>query len=438
MRQLTRDRIRLIRAIEKAIEHRAGSYNVDDLERPSWAECTCEGCRLWRLVYWPIRRDERGDFLSFSQDDPGKVSYASKPEFRFDSDRRTKTTLARYIRRRLEYGPDQIFDKDLACLVSQVFGLVSVDDSDTGFRLVKGEDISQAYDSEFGGHSCMTSENSGLVELYEINPDKVELLKYERNGYKARAIVWTFDNGAKAIDRIYPNSGPHIDAIIEWAKRKGYDFKTSHGMGCYQFASGNTYEIELKCGDIFPYLDTLQFGEVMGDGTVILSNSSSGWPHEFSHTDGTYYDEGGCAYCYNCGRGIDLSDCRTDPDGYGYCDSCFYEYYAVCENCHETVSIDYASHTQDGMLCEECYNESYAECSECSECLSFDDLTMVEGFDYVCDDCLETLKEDGKIVECSCGELHENKPGNVWFIEDMEGGFYTCEDPYKDQIRLAI
>jgi len=146
-------------------------------------------------------------------------------------------------------------------------------DSVTGFQIVYGAEVTNAYRNEFGGNSCMT-ETPEYVLLYEKNPTKVGMLQY-RGNISARALIWHTDEGETVIDRIYPNSGVHIDLFIKYAKENGYKYRTTQCTGESSFTDGErrfSYTVTLDNNvDVYPYIDTFIYGRIR-NGKLILSN----------------------------------------------------------------------------------------------------------------------------------------------------------------------
>lgn len=148
MIKLLKDRVKLIRAIEKTA-----------LEKQS--EELMAAAKSIRL--------DTQRFLSFSQDTPGMVSYAAKPEYIFDNDRRVKTTLGRYVRRQMQVAPEKISDAMLNACIKTIDAHLSTTET-SRVKVVCGNEITEAYKRSIGTPSCMCGTAAKYTELYAKNP----------------------------------------------------------------------------------------------------------------------------------------------------------------------------------------------------------------------------------------------------------------------------
>jgi len=416
MNPILKDRIKLIRAIESAIENLASSEKVS-MNTSNWL----------RDIPMLIRQDYGENFLSFSCEDTRKISYAGTPAHKLDTVHRVKTTLPRFIRRRLGLGADKISDPILAHIASRVFGTIG--DHDGDIQIVSGESIVDYYRESFGGSSCMTGENrKNILKLYADNPDKVKLLIYE-NGIKARCLLWNTDEGETVLDRIYPNDGHHIAAIEQWAQSKGYITRCTHGLPCgdVKLSDGIEHTITLPDPGIYPYLDTFHYGEIDGRD-LILSNIAGTYEYIFECTDGNYM---GGIRCINCGNSI-CEDETYHSDGDGpFCESCFGELYAYCDQCETDVPKDSIQRIADSgeYICNNCIqNGDYFECTDCEEFFTTDSIRVAEdtGQCY-CEKCSEN-----NLIYCEdCEVYYENEESKEYENRTL------CEECYKSAIEDA-
>jgi len=151
-------------------------------------------------------------------------------------------------------------------------------------EIVDGKDISFWYDSnnyfaQSGtlGTSCMRNKSDSIFQIYVDNPDICKMACiFEENdkGEKklaARALLWkpTFKNPDKFewfMDRQYAINENYITDLRNWAKSKGYAYKTHnnhHSLGKVSFGDDDfdcTMEIELPkyVYEEFPYMDTFR------------------------------------------------------------------------------------------------------------------------------------------------------------------------------------
>lgn len=126
---------------------------------------------------------------------------------------------------------------------------------------IKGKEIKDAYllnnysqEHDLGdlANSCMRYDQCQYwLNLYTENPDKISMLvlKQRGRGIIGRALVWTLNNGERALDRVY-GSQPTQNLITEYANEQGIRSKK------YLLTNGivtlENYEFES-----YPFLDTL-------------------------------------------------------------------------------------------------------------------------------------------------------------------------------------
>jgi len=172
--------------------------------------------------------------------------------------------------------------------------VATVEENSKKFVMVKGEDIRHWYDCNnyfknagtLGGSCMKYPEKSHYFDLYCNNDDKVQMLillpEDIRDKIIGRAIVWKLDepNGRYFMDRIYTANDSDEYMFIEYAKRKGWLYKSSQSMGydvkIYDPENDTVSKIDMlvklqpqKYGR-YPYLDTMSFynqvtGEITND-----------------------------------------------------------------------------------------------------------------------------------------------------------------------------
>lgn len=387
MHKLTRDRIELVRAIQKVVDR------------------TGQGLLLEML----LRCDILGHYVSFSQDNPKYISYASKPADKFDSKKRIKLAFSRYIRRRLKIGADRIPDKILADIASKIFGILSGDEY---IKIVEGSAIVDAYRDHFGGSSCMTGANADdFLEIYRDNPDKIKLVKYTNpDTAHARALLWHTDAGNTVLDRIYPvDDGPHVNALLEWAKKKGYAYRNGQSAGIADTPLSRTgaEQVTLAWPESFPYMDTFVYGSEV-DGDLVLCTASKDYQFYVTETNGTNSrgdGETGGYYCCQCEERVSEENTHNSESGETYCYNCYCETYSACDRCGNEVVREDCYCVCDDILCQSCYENNAATCRDCEESNYLDNLTGTIGGEYVCESC----RDDNGWASCdSCGELTQD------------------------------
>ncbi|OVE73921.1 hypothetical protein BVX94_02280 [bacterium B17] len=395
MNKLLTDRVALIRSL-----HEAGNI----LEEP-------ESTRFKEII--TRIRDDHEQFLSYSQEQPDKVSFALKPEHKLDNDRRTRTTLGRYLRRQLEVEYEDISDKSMYALTRAVFA--SLIDTDKAVSVISGDEIVEAYRGSVGGASCMTGENCDKIQIYSDNPDVVSMAVY--GDEEARALLWRTCEGAMVLDRIYPNDGKHVDVMHNWAIQNDYTYRVSNSLpsGHVQLSDGKSYTVKLRHNDVFPYMDTFCFGQFHG-GLIHLSNDDGFADVVLNDTCGGTSDS--CTCC-GCGENISQDHARYSPGDDAFCEECFYDRYTYCTRCDHTFAIGETTTVDETLeLCEYCLADSGAQLCDHCDCWVTEGTTADDTEEFFCTDCAET--ELTHCVEC---EGHFAKD-----ISKRGDGEYICHD----------
>jgi hypothetical protein len=342
-----------------------------------------------------IESDDKGHNLSWSLDNPMQVSYAAKPEHIYDSAKRMRTSLGRYLSRNY----DVTITPKINAAIDAIFAAIAYDSDCFAVR----ENVYDVYCQV--ASSCMTEMD--CVRFYENNG--VRVVTYTPHGAEepiARALLWQTDRG-EFLDRIYPNSGPHIDHYHKWAQERGCDVREHNSMGDVRV----DHRIKIVRIGPMPYLDTFCYlsGDTLstnGDG-LCCRETSGQEPIDCEHCGDLHFDSNESGYCescendsYSCERCGDRTFDPTEVCGQTVCESCAEESYC-CDRCQESV---WETNHVDGLdVCESC--ESEAVC--CDRC---------------CESVWETSHVDGQDVCESCeSEAHE--------CED-------CEEKYFDQSPL--
>ena len=337
-------------------------------------------------------------WLSVSVDDELLVSYANSYETRFNTRKRVKTTIGRFLMRRMGVtkNPADFAAEFTACRIEQ-------EGFEEYIHVLSGEAVIDAYEEGVGDSSCMTGENSYLVRLYADNPEKVQLLILRMDECDvARALWWTCDDGTKVLDRIYPDDqGQHIAILRRYAKANGGTHRLKQGAPSESknhLADGSVRTITVRraCNRMFPFIDTFCFGKMCNDGEhLVLSNELRGMTMLFNKIDGRFSDADievvcdGCGHTFNLLETIDVHGvgtlCRSchsmlhfcdacnmcvidenfiHVDGVGYCSECARIYIVTCGVCgcrHNEVDMRRANNT---WMCPKCYDESNATQAE--------------------------------------------------------------------------
>lgn len=380
-----------------------------------------------------ITSNKHRDWLAQSHDDDSLVSYARSSGVRFLPERRTKTTLARYIRRKW---PDKewINDRDLECFCNKAMSLIR--SSDSLFRIISGSRITQAYRDEVGGHSCMTGDECDKVAIYEHNPGVVQMLVFDDGSMTARALILKTDQGKTAMDRIYPNSGRHIELFNKYARDRGWLVRDGNRMpqGDVTFTDEDgdecgelTVSLDLPDQVIYPYMDSFRWVKDYDGDSVVLSMKYTRGRHCLDSTggEGPGSESNNYMECRDCGCRVDPGDSYTDDNGYDYCSDCYNERYGICERCNRETARDDLALVYTARCayatgwCSDCRCSHAIECEGCGELFSIaiGRISVVDGEHY-CDDCESSHTEC--CHECSETHLTEN-------MEQDDDGDWYCE-----------
>ena len=346
MNKILKNRIKLIRAM----------YNCNNIE----------SSRIRSVIFHAIsliRTDNKELFLSISEDDSNRISYAKCPLDKLCERRRVKTSLQRFFRRQLEISSKDLSDAFLDEYANSVMEVLSTG-LDSKVKLYKGDELSKFY-AETRITSCMTGSCCNFkTSMYSLNPDKVQLVIFDK---VLRAFLWTDDNGNKILDRIYPAQHRLIPMFRKWAKARGYYLRnnpdqitgdTNNGI-----SSGKDHIITLKHDGLFPYVDTFKFGNFYYD-KIVLSNNP-----KFGNVI------------------LMLIDGRLRPR-------------KVCEICKGFVYRDSGVNTQLGSIsvCQDCFDKIGFCCELCGEnCLS-----SIENSKIYCKSCSTFAKGYVKHNNCLC------------------------------------
>lgn len=129
-----------------------------------------------------------------------------------------------------------------------------------------------------------------------------------------------------------------------------------------------------------------------------------------------------CISCNDCGKAVDKDDILSE-DGDYYCEYCYGERFASCEECNETIPRDDAIYSENfsQTLCEYCYKEKLLKCFECGE-------ELIENNSYEFSD------------EKYCQKCYENIAKKEF--PELTSGFqdfnYTKKDKYLKQLMKLL
>ena len=338
-------------------------------------------------LYWTIKQNKNSHYLGFSLDDSNRVAY-SRGCHRHDYKHRIVTTLGRYIKKNFPEIAEKFTDSFLEYLTSKTFANQPIDNF---FTTIGGNAIYEAYANRVGEKSCMTgSSNRDKLDLYVENG--VKMVLYDDNmGNSARALLWKTDDGDHCLDRIYPNSGEHVEKFYKYAETRGWLCREGNGFpGGDILIGGCTHEVTISTPSSgeYPYLDSFHYtdddpsdsGKITlytAEHDIVFDSQSGGWSPG--------------RMCANCDCSI--SEEEEYPYGdEGYCENCYSELFFTCEQCGVTVSVDDMQEVNNQDWCSHCTQNNATQCYKCDE--------------YFPDNQGHTVEVDGDIWCEGCAANH--------------------------------
>jgi hypothetical protein len=358
-------------------DYRGSIINYDEFEL--YWKCESRGPRPKEKYGHPIRKaldsifrdNYKSHNLSKSVDKPGNISFAKCKEHKYNDKRRVTTSLGKYLNKQFSLG-DKISENIIATFCGRVVNLQTAE-NDT-YKIIRGDELGKAYLNYVGGSSCMThGDNQDKIQLYVENPERVSMLVYtgtKQNGerYSARTLLWKTDCGNTVVDRIYPNSGPHCDAIRYWASEKGYITRNGDALPCsgerISLSDHREYFVTLDSpkNGRFPYCDTFHYCDSPYRGKITLSNDPIEREGCLASTCGDIDNLESGNPCCNCGSTVENdNEFHSNYDG-PYCETCYYELYSSCESCGDTVDNESIIECEGNYVCERCADREYPEC----------------------------------------------------------------------------
>ena len=125
MNKLLTDRVRLLRAMEQSLY----ISSLNSKERT-----------FLSTAIKKIRVDTMGYYLSLSWEKEGHISFDAKQKKLTNNINRTRTTLSKFLRKRMDICKElTISDRDLELYTQEVFGLIF--NSNINFQRLKGNSI---------------------------------------------------------------------------------------------------------------------------------------------------------------------------------------------------------------------------------------------------------------------------------------------------------
>lgn len=334
-----------------------------------------------RLVELEVDKAESGE--------AGKVGYRKQKND--GTSTRVAVRVGKFVKQLFGDWPGKqtLLDQDVQDIGSEIIALLwssDDDDSEDGegkVRELSGEDLRHFYLKSISGiNSCMCyDETQKYLDIYVDNPNRVKLATVRIGGHAARALVWTFPDGSRYMDKIYHTSDACCTALAQYAAKHGIGERGD--MPCIQIS------MKIRNGEdsYWPYVDTLYFMSINSDKLCLLSNYSG--DHCLHTTDGVL--EGYGTECRNCRERMDEDDVYTGPDGESYCEGCYHERFFHCEHCDNDCELEELVETVYGtQICERCYRNHHFTCEDCGRVYPNDNSVSVNDEDtIVCIHCFE-------------------------------------------------
>lgn len=335
---------------------------------------------IWQLIANDNRR-----WPTFSLDSPGQIAYADRPADRYRADKRTRTTIGRYLSRRLKVQIDRRITEAIE-LIARDGGYV-----ETAFRIET--DVPTVYEkTDKGptrGRSCMSDNPEDCLDFYVRN--KIKILVF--GDYDGRALLWTLDNGEKFLDRIYPDNGQIKAHYKQYCHDHGIMMRRHNALPSGRETDG-PLTVSVDCNCPMPYMDT--FGWANNGLDSLCSMPRGGYNIELHNTDGGYPEDSDATFCERCENRCDDDD-LTRVDNQYVCQSCIEDAH-YCDCCQEYTFDRGGAPVQDDWFCSPCL-ESYAVyCDRCAEYVREEYATIIDN-EPICNDCAE-----GANVCVGCGE----------------------------------
>ena len=383
----------------------ADSSAVEDVRR---------AMRLWQRAVCDLSRTQ----LAPSIEEEGRVVYRKDGKWK-------RLTLGRFLSRRYDANgvPGHILDN------MAVVGLDWVKDA----PVVRGDDIVEAYERAWGAGSCMTDcSRIGRIKFYANSPEAVGLLRVETVlGHRARALVWTTNEGMTVLDRIYADSVPTVSTVQQYARQQGWLVRRDNDS-LYQPDpyGGLELSVTLRCPrEGYPYMDTFAWVKNYEPewDSVTLGCTPEDSYYELKNTDG---DGPGAVRCAECG-GLGYIEEYVSVDGYDdwvLCPQCATECLRDCAHCGYTFHVNYMHEITHGrFVCEHCRDDHTVHCVHCDDIFLCDDNELFElggGDGFVCDTCLNELHE---CAECGEVRLITGFVDGKWYCEEcLAGTHFRC------------
>jgi len=360
-------------------------------------------------------------FVGQSTLDQQKISYATKTHHKYLTKYRTTTTFGRYIRRKhydlARYISDRLLESFTSEVMTKIINLKDI------MTILSGHEITKAYYDMVGGHTCMTEHKAKFVRIYAENPEKVQLLVL--NNCKARALLWTTDNGVKLIDRIYPNGGQHINLYQKWAKENNAFVREHHSIPNKKeiFFIDNTekHMITLRSPshNIYPYMDTFRYAW-MDNNLIKLSNVlCEETTTILESVSGIWQDNRPvCSICRI--KQYHKQLLRNRHLEQYYCKDCS----RICMCCSYPVPkqeiVTKIVQGKEITACKPCFSRQFIKCNDCNELNNINEMFPIKNKGRICKNCVNNY------IKCNYCNYYDKK-----IIKENDKGIKICDSCFN-------
>jgi hypothetical protein len=290
------------------------------------------------------------------------------------------------------------------------------------FEVVNGTNLRDAYyEDNYSNilgtdtnlwNSCMRYEScQDYLDIYVYNPDVISLLvAYDSNNMVlGRAILWTMDNGEKAMDTIYAHE-TLTASFIQWANDNDYFYKSRQSCHHNEFdkhltngyISSPCVTLKKYRFDEYPYMDTLSILE----GNK-LRNEADGKDYKIlKSTDGSFEEQENSVY-----------------DVFNNCDIHEDDAFYVSYNRPNGENIEGYIHRDNAIRTR-------------TEWVLFIDCVQIDRVYYLLDDENITYIES-RNEWCLIEDCHEDYNGE-WIHEDDSVELYDGEYAHEDEASKCL
>lgn len=315
----------------------------------------------WRPVF--VEGHEHN--LHPSKDKIGDIVYRV-PGKNGGKDKQVRTTIAKYMTKNFakkhDFNMHSGWEVYIARVVDAMKPPPTKEDLNKEFKLVTGQDITDAYRASVGINSCMCGDKA-QNKFYGMWPDKLFLLIWKER--TARCLVWKDDSGKLLMDKLYsgdPGAAARYGlwAILNEAINVRMDMNTP------RFVTLGPTALDDKLS--YPYFDTFQY---VSDEGVFCNAKQADSVWQLHNTGGSkIYIGPHCHYCHK----------------------------------KEGTDKDYKQ-IKGHKICKECQKKDLFYCSYCGilkEKKNEHDGTSYDACHKCCFDCAKRNRFIAQCINCAC------------------------------------